>query len=201
MPWAIGTATLDSRTRDAADSETSALDLTIKARDMVVPDRLALPLGNRIAEATLEARLMGALPPGPVAQSLAAWRDGGGTVEVTRLRIVHGPLSLQGTGTMALDAELQPIGAFTVKIRGFVKTIGLLRQRGIMRSRDAITAQLVLGVLAKPAEDGGPPTLNLPLDPAVQEGLRGPGDPDPPAGGRLGTLRLGRQAAAPVTRR
>lgn len=160
---AVGTAALDARTHSAADSKASALDLTLEARGVVVPDRLALPLGNRIAEAMLEASLMGALPPGPLPQSLATWRDGGGTVEVTRLNIVHGPLSLQGTGTMALDAQLQPIGAFTVKIRGFVKTIGLLRERGIMRSRDAITAQLLLGVLAKRPEDGGPPTLNLPL--------------------------------------
>ncbi len=36
-----------------------------------------------------------------------------------------------------------------------------LRKRGLVRSRDAVTAKLVLGALARTPEGGGPPTLNL----------------------------------------
>jgi len=55
---------------------------------------------------------------------------------------------------VALDAAMQPIGAFTARIEGFFETVDALRENGIIRPRDAVTAKMVLGVLAKRNEAG-----------------------------------------------
>ena len=58
--------------------------------------------------------------PGPFHDfnGLIQWRDKGGTVEVTRLNLDHGPLRLNGEGTFALDRDLQPVGTLTVRVEG-----------------------------------------------------------------------------------
>jgi len=160
---AIGRADLTGRRFVGRDPDHRAptLDLRLRAKDVRLPRGLSLPLGNRVAGLTLAARVLGAVPPGPLPRSLAAWRDAGGTVEVTRLATAYGPLSLQGTGTLALDGAMQPVGAFTAKIRGFLETVDALRRRGLVRGRDAVTAKLVLGALARTPADGGTPVIDL----------------------------------------
>ncbi len=144
-----------------SDDPGSTLDVRLRAEDVRVPERLSLPLGNHLARLTVVAGLLGPIPAGPWPQSLATWRDEGGTVEVERLGITYGPLSAQATGTVALDGDMQPIGAFTAKVQGFRETVDALRKRGLVRRRDAVTAKLVLGALARTPKGGGPPTLNL----------------------------------------
>ena len=150
-----------------SDDPGSTLDVRLRAEDVRVPERLSLPLGNHLARLTVSAGVFGPIPAGPWPQSLATWRDEGGTVEVEHLGITYGPLSGQATGTVALDGDMQPIGAFTAKVQGFRQTVDALRKRGLVRSRDAVTANLVLGALARTPEGGGPPTLNLAI--TVQE--------------------------------
>ncbi len=165
---AVGAATLEARRHDfpedrPPDHQTPVFELSLETQGLRVPGELGLPLGRNISALTLEAAMMGAPPPGPLLESLAAWRDDGGTVEVGHLSLDWGPLVLRGNGTLALDAVMQPIGSFTVKIQGFFETINELRRKGLVRSRDAVTAKLVLGILAKKPRGGGPAVFSLPL--------------------------------------
>jgi hypothetical protein len=128
-----------------------------------LPAGLELPLGRDVARLALDTRLLGALRPGLLVDILPLWRDAGGTVEIGHLEMEWGPLAVQGDGTIALDADLQPIGAFTAKAQGFFEVLEVLRRRGIIASRDAMTATVVLGVLSRGATDGGPATLSIPL--------------------------------------
>jgi len=97
------------------------------------------------------------------AQNVAAWRDRGGTLEVERLLIDYPPLSLQGNGTLALDGDLQIVGAFSARIQGFFETVERLRRARVIRGPDASMAKVVLGMLAKHPGNGGPATISLPL--------------------------------------
>ena len=162
---AVGKASVEARLHMPAepDHRTSIFDLKLKAEGLRVPDGLSLPLGATVGGLVLEGSVMGPVPLGPWVESAAAWRDDGGTIEVGRLTIVYGPLSVRANGTLALDAEMQPIGAFTAKIRGFFDLVDALQAKGLMRARDAVTAKVVLGVLSKRPESGGPPTLSLPV--------------------------------------
>lgn len=98
---------------------------------------------------------------------LALWRDNGGILETKRVQIAYGPLLLQGNGTLALDADLQLVGAFSARIQGFFKTVDRLRKSGVVRGPDASMAKVVLGMLSKQPSNGGPATISLPL--TIQE--------------------------------
>jgi hypothetical protein len=120
-----------------------------------------LPLGKEITRAALKASLLGDLPRAPVpAQSLALWRDDGGTVDLKRLDLAYGPLTVRGEGTAALNRALQPMGAFTARIEGFNETVEALQKRGLLRDSDAASAKFLLGALAlrKPTQ---PPSIDV----------------------------------------
>lgn len=138
--------------RDGARTRSASLGLA--ARDLHLPDAADLPLGPAIAGLTAELDLFGTPRGDSPADALARWRDDGGTIEVNKLRIDYGPLALAGEGTLALDREMQPIGAFTTKTKGFFETVDALRGRGLIRDRAAIMAKLILGVMAKRDPNG-----------------------------------------------
>jgi hypothetical protein len=141
----------------SANHLTASADLRVEARDLEAPG--GLPLGPRLGRIALTARMMGGIGRG--AGALAYWRDKGGTIEVTELALDYGPLKARASGTAALDGAMQPVGVFTARIRGFFQTIDALKARGLIRARDALTAKMVLGVLARKSDDGGSPILSL----------------------------------------
>jgi len=101
-------------------------------------------------------------------EEIAQWRDAGGTLELTRMQFGYGPLIVQGNGTMALDGDLQLVGAFSARIQGFFQTVDRLRNAGVVRGPDASMAKVVLGMLSKQPKNGGRATISLPL--TLQEG-------------------------------
>ena len=145
------------------DHRTPAFDLRLNMTGVGLPDALAMPLGAHVESLEVLASVLGPVPGGPLRQSLAAWRDAGGTMELRRLGLVYEPLVVGAHGTLALDGELQPAGALTARVEGFFETVDVLRDRGIIRSRDATTAKMVLGVLARPGQNGGRLALSIPV--------------------------------------
>src|SRR5262249_5261499 len=96
----------------AAKSGEAALVFSLDGDDVRWPSALARPLGARIAKLQVEGTLNGPVPVGRTpAEQAAAWRDGGGSVEIRRFAVAWGPLDLSGTATLALDDQLQPMGA------------------------------------------------------------------------------------------
>ncbi len=135
----------------------------IAAKGVNAPALQRLPLGNAVQRVLVEGRLVGDFPLENVLESLGAWRDRGGTLELDKVDIGYGQLGVQADGTLALDRNLQPIGALTARLEGFPGAIDALREAGIIRPRNAAVAKLVLGALAKRPAGGGPRTLSLPL--------------------------------------
>ena len=97
------------------------------------------------------------------AAAIRAWSNDGGAIDVQSLDLVHGVLGLNGEGTLALDNDLQPIGAFTARIAGFQAAIDQLVAAGMVRPDDGKLAKVVLGVMAKVPKGGGPLQISLPL--------------------------------------
>jgi hypothetical protein len=118
-------------------------------------------LSPRLKTARLTADLMGEVAPGPLPSALSVWREGGGTVEVREVYLDWPPLTVSGSGTLALDDQLQPIGAMTAKFTGFFETVDALSARGLVRTSDASMARIVLGILARTPQGGGPAEINL----------------------------------------
>ncbi len=112
--------------------------------------------GNTIDELALGVTVKGTMPDGPLAQALAAWRDAGGTVELDNLRLQWGGLGATANGTIALDRQLQPIGAFSAGIQGFGEILRALVEADRMSAEQAALAQIALTSLAKAGADGQP---------------------------------------------
>ena len=83
-------------------------------------------------------------------------------IEVADVTVRHGPLNVSGGGTIALDAAMQPVTAFTVRAEGYSETVDALRKAGQIKTGDATATKLVLAVLAK-RPNGGPPYIEAPL--------------------------------------
>ena len=136
----------------------------VESDGITLPGAVVSPFGQHLERAAFRLDLKGAVPPaGPRAEEVARWRADGGNIDVLDVTIQHGVLGLIGDGTLALDADLQPVGAFTARISGFNAAADQLAQAGIVRRQDAAVAKVVLGVLAKSPPGGGPKQVEAPL--------------------------------------
>ena len=117
---------------------------------------------------TVALQVMGRIASTFDAVALADWRDDGGTIEVTALAFTHGTLTVDASGTVALDRDLQPIGAFTAKAQGFLQAVDALQAAGVIAPRDAVTARIVLSALVR-RDGAGAASLSVPVE--IQAGL------------------------------
>ena len=132
-----------------------AVALAVDASRIKLPGAIG-PLGDIIDELDFGATVKGVFPSGKLNDAAAAWRDAGGTVEIDRLRLNWGALGATATGTIALDQELQPVGAFSGAVQGYDQILTALVQNGQMRATDAGLARIALTMLAKTGPDGKP---------------------------------------------
>lgn len=117
--------------------------------------------------ATLDAVLTGPVPAGPgLAGSAAAWRDGGGTVQVSSVTLEAGGLVVSASGGGGLDASLQPVLDLVAQVRGHRAALDRLVQAGVVPASTAVAAKAVLGLLSGRDADA-PATVRLRLADAV----------------------------------
>jgi len=100
--------------------------------------------------------LTGAFPTGPLRQAATAWRNSGGTIDLDQLHLHWGDMQINGTGTLALDDDLQPVGGFSGGVSGFDQLLSALVASGRIKASDARVARLALAMLAKAGPDGRP---------------------------------------------
>jgi hypothetical protein len=131
------------------------LAIAVTAKQMGLPVGIE-PLGDTIDELDFAATVKGAMPNGRLTEALAAWRDAGGKIELDKLRLKWGALDTTASGTMAIDADLQPVGVFSGGIQGYDQILTALVQHGRMRAGDAGLARIALAMLAKAGPDGKP---------------------------------------------
>lgn len=153
----------------ALDHAEAALTATLALSDLALPRGAGGPMGDRIQELALALRLMGEIPPAPLPDALVLWRDDGGTLEIDRLDLAWGPVTLAAEGTMSLDRAMQPEGAMTAEIGGYEAALRALVAAGTVSARDAAGAGLAFALLARRPADGGPPVLRVPL--SIQDRL------------------------------
>ena len=134
----------------------------ITAKNLSLPGHIKLPMGQRVSKLSVNAAVMGGIEKNPLRMSLTNWRDAGGTLEIPKFSMNYGPLSvIRSDGTVALDGNLQPVGAFTAKLKGFFEIVDALHAVGWISGKDSVTAKLVTGAFFQKDENGGPPSLNL----------------------------------------
>ena len=154
-------------TEDRPTSDTAEFEITLQ--QLALPAAQQVPLGPIIAELTLRGRFRGSLPMGNLAQSLASWRDAGGTVELTDATADWGPLGVSGNATLALDRDLQPLAAGTAQIRGYAEAIDKAVDSGLMPFAEGVATKLALAATARPANGGSALEAHVPV--TIQDGF------------------------------
>jgi hypothetical protein len=150
--------------RPEAQSGDPALAFALRAAAMTLPSGMAHPLGPHIASLTVDGALNGPVPLGRTpAERAAVWRDGGGSVEIRHLALMWGPLDLTGSATLALDEQLQPMGAASARVVGYAETLDSLAAHAAISRSAATAAKAVLSLLANSPGDGSPPDVEVPL--------------------------------------
>lgn len=150
-------------------SASEIVNAAFDAEGISLPAGFGEELGESIEFLKLNASLTGPVPHDEDPQmALAAWRDGGGTLELNSFRVRWGPLGIETNGTIALDGEMRPIGALTADIIGYGDVIDALIMSNMIPLGDAFLAKVAFNMLAEKPEDGPPVLRSVPV--TVQNG-------------------------------
>lgn len=166
--WRAESLTADMRFADPppADHSQPGLIVSLTADGVAPPQALAALVGPAETKGrwSLEGTLNGS-PPAPISAALEAWRSDGGVVELTRATLEYGPLRASGDGTLALDRDLQWIGAGSLRIAGADAALTHAAQQngGLLRPQDLRQARQIVAMLTQPDPQDGTPRLTLPL--------------------------------------
>jgi hypothetical protein len=122
-------------------------------------------LGDAVQRLAFNAKIMGEVPDITEPASLAAWRDDGGTVELSKINLEWLPLTVQGDGTLTLDKDFQTLASFSANISGYHDTIDLLRDQGQIKPFPASLFKAALTLLEDPkAPADQPKTIKVPVN-------------------------------------
>jgi hypothetical protein len=167
--WQLDVGLLKARAEIAADADVAgqsqaAARFAVSAEAINLPASVNWPLGSSISSLSLDGAVNGKLPAiRDVTQWAAAWRDGGGSLEISHMAVGWGPLGLASSATLALDEQLQPMGSGSGRLVGYAETLDRLAGAGILTRSAATAAKAVLSLLAGTADDGTPPSVDVPL--------------------------------------
>ncbi len=132
-----------------------AVGIALDVRSLTLPT-VPAPFQNPLDEASFGLTVRGNFPTAPLRDAVAAWRDSGGTLDLDHLALRWGALAITGSGTLSLDAGLQPIGAFSGAIEGYQQLMTALVAAGRIRASNAGLARLALAMISRAGPDGRP---------------------------------------------
>lgn len=157
--WLEATAP-DTPPREHTDKN---VGLSLSAADIVLPEDADGPLGRSVSKVRADLQLRGVIPGGAIDRALEVWRRNGGTVDVDWLQVSWGEFDMRARGTLSLDAQARPLGAFSTDIRGHMQALDALAARSVLDRNSATLAKVALSLLAKPPPEGGPSVLSVPV--------------------------------------
>ena len=131
---------------------------------IALPAGVKWPLGSNISSLSMDGRMNGPLPnTRDITGWAEAWRDGGGSLEITHLAMGWGPLGLTSSATLALDDQLQPMGSGNGRIVGYAETLDRLAAAGMLTKSAATAAKAVLSLMAGTSDTDEPSSVEVPL--------------------------------------
>jgi Uncharacterized protein conserved in bacteria (DUF2125) len=147
-----------------SDPAQPAATFSLSSEAIGLPTTVRWPLGPNISSLSMEGKLNGPMPAATDATVWAeAWREGGGSLEISHFASGWGPLGVTGGATLALDDQLQPMGSGTAHLVGFAEALDRLAAGGVLTKSAATAAKAVLSLLAGSGGGDDPPTVDVPL--------------------------------------
>ena len=147
-----------------ADQTHPSVRFSISSEAIALPAVVKWPLGTNISSLSADGKMNGPLPDTQdVTRWAEAWRDGGGSLEITHLAMGWGPLGLTSSATLALDDQLQPMGSGNGRIVGYAATLDKLAASGMLTRSAATAAKAVLSLMAGTSDANEPSSVDVPL--------------------------------------
>lgn len=160
----VGLLNADASILPAARRSEPAVTVSVAAEAISLPGNVKWPLGPNISSLSFAGALNGPLPSERGSAGWAgAWRDGGGSLEISRFVMGWGPLGLTAAATVALDDRLQPAGSGNAGLIGYAETLDRLAGAGALSRSAAMAAKAVLSLMAGSADGGASPRVDVPL--------------------------------------
>ena len=148
----------------SADRDRPGIVFSLSAHPVFLPGNVGWGLGSEIRDLLCEGAMNGVLPAGSsLEKRAAAWRDEGGSLDIRKLTLDWGPAKLEASATLALDEELQPMGAGTGKVAGFDAALDALAAQAVLTRSAAKAAKAVMSLLADTPSGGQPAEVEVPL--------------------------------------
>jgi hypothetical protein len=165
-----GPVTVDRLEIDLASAEgEGAYDVAIHAEGLGLAGQVVPPFDGHVPLAATRFRWVGTLPDhGSLQSRLETWRTEGGIVEVESLNLDWPPLEVVATGSLALDGQLRPIGAFRGDVVGYRELLDAMETVGMVERSEASVVGAALDFMARTDEDG---TRRLAVDISMQHGM------------------------------
>jgi hypothetical protein len=110
-----------------------------------------LAFGNTIEEGLFSVSIKGPVPDFANKESVAAWNDASGVFEFDRFFLHWGPINVTANGTVGLNANLQPEGAFSGRIDGLDQAVDALARQGAITKRQEALVRSSIDVLSRPS--------------------------------------------------
>ena len=156
----VGTLQANGVALDDDGTGEEVLKTSIAVRDAVLPSDLAEGLGETLDFLDIDASVVGSIPSERgTNEAITAWRDAGGTLELTGFRVRWGPLGVETSGTIALDGAMRPIAALTADIIGYGDVIDALIMSNLIPLGEGFIAKVAFNMMADKPEDGSAPVL------------------------------------------
>ena len=148
-------------------AEEAAWAILLQVEDARFHSQVPEPFNGEVPLLVANLTLRGDIPEGPLEQRLAAWRDSGGVIDVHALKLVWPPLDIAGEGSLSLDREMRPLGAFTADVVGYREMIAAFEAMGRMTRNQAMMVAAGMDAIAS-TDAAGNKRLNVPL--SMQDG-------------------------------
>lgn len=155
LPAPVTANQIDITLRRPADAAVAVAG-SVAATALTGPLDALQKLGGPIGRLATDFEIGGPIPvAGSLKDRIAAWRDGGGAIEAKQFHLAWGSLVATGDGTLTLDEQMRPLGAFSTSLRGLSTFIDRAVAAGLMNARVANGVKMSVGLLAARAPDGG----------------------------------------------
>lgn len=112
---------------------------------------------------TIEMQPRGRFFPRLTPYSLAAWRDAGSTVDIGKIDLLWGTVTVDGDGSLTLDDDLQPLGAISLRTSDPEGLLDNMSKAGWIEARDRQDAAEIIDLFRTLGAPGSPVALAISL--------------------------------------
>jgi hypothetical protein len=133
------------------------------AEDITLPPGLDAPFGANVTKLETNFRVMGTVPDPRKKDSVNAWNGENGVVEFDKFFLQWGPLVLATRGTLGLDDDLQPEGAFSGQIGNHEQVLKTLIAHDYIPKHEAGMLDSALNLFSKKSTVAGTPGIEVPI--------------------------------------